>query len=160
MIVYHGSDRIIQKPDIRFSKKRLDFGCGFYVTTVKEQAVRWAKRKAMLGNKGIGIVNVFNMQENVNFIMRDFANDLDSWIDFVCQCRDGYAIYHEYDLIRGKVADDKVFRVVDMYKRGIWDKERAIREIKVYTTYDQIAFVSQEAINSILKFVDSFEVRI
>lgn len=160
MIVYHGSDRIIQKPDISFSKKRLDFGCGFYATTVKEQAMRWAKRKAMLGNKGIGIVNVFNMQENANFIMRDFANDLDSWIDFVCQCRDGVAIYKEYDLIKGKVADDKVFRVVDMYKRGIWDKERAIREIKVYKTYDQIAFVSQEAINSMLKFVDSFEVRI
>ena len=160
MIVYHGSDKIIQNPDIRFSKKRLDFGCGFYVTTVKEQAMRWAKRKAMLSNKGIGIVNVFDMQEHTDFVVQDFADDLDSWIDFVCQCRGGAAIYQEYDLIKGKVADDKVFRVVDMYKRGIWDKERAIREIKVYKTYDQIAFVSQEAINSMLKFVDSFEVRI
>ncbi len=160
MIVYHGSDRIIQNPEIRFSKKRLDFGSGFYVTTVKEQATRWAKRKAMLGGQRHGIVNVFEMQDNTDFIVRDFADDLDNWIDFVCQCRDGAAIYQEYDLIKGKVANDKVFRVVDMYKRGIWDKDRAIREIKVYKTYDQIAFIAQEAIESMLKFIDSFEVEI
>ncbi len=160
MIVYHGSDRIIQNPEIRFSKKRLDFGSGFYVTTVKEQATRWAKRKAMLDGQRHGIVNVFEMQDNADFIVRDFADDLDNWIDFVCQCRDGDAIYQKYDLIKGKVANDKVFRVVDMYKRGIWDKDRAIREIKVYKTYDQIAFIAQEAIESMLNFIDSFEVEI
>ena len=36
--VYHGSTEIIQKPKIGFSKKYLDFGEGFYVTTFKEQA--------------------------------------------------------------------------------------------------------------------------
>lgn len=60
----------------------------------------------------------------------------------------------------GKVADDKVFRVVDMYKRGIWDKERAIREIKVYETYDQIAFVSKIAIDSMLLYKESYEVEL
>ena len=37
--------------------------------------------------------------------------------------------YEQYDLISGKVADDKVFRVVDMYHQGIWDKQRALKEI-------------------------------
>ena len=45
-----------------------------------------------------------------------------------------------------------------MYKRGIWEKERAIKEMKVYETYAQIAFITQKAIDSMLKFIDSYEV--
>ena len=48
--------------------------------------------------------------------------------------------------------------VVDMYKDKIWDKNRALKEIKVYETYDQIAFVSQKALDFCLKFNESFEV--
>ena len=33
MIVCHGSSEKIEKPDVKFSKKYLDFGKGFYVTT-------------------------------------------------------------------------------------------------------------------------------
>ena len=42
-----------------------------------------------------------------------------------------------------------MFRVVDMYHTGIWDKERALREIRAYKTYDQLAFISQKAIDQI-----------
>ena len=55
-------------------------------------------------------------------------------------------------------ANDKVFRVVDMYHSGIWDLERALEEIKVYPTYDQIAFITQRAIDNLLKFKSSEEV--
>jgi len=91
-------------------------------------------------------------------MIKDFADDLDSWIDFVCKCRDGADIYKEFDIIKGKVANDKVFRVVDMYKRGLWDKERAIKEIRVYETYDQIVFISQKAIDNMLRQSGCYEV--
>lgn len=54
MIVYHGSTEIVEKPDVEHSYRLLDFGRGFYVTTVKEQAERWARRKADIfgANKG------------------------------------------------------------------------------------------------------------
>ena len=61
-------------------------------------------------------------------------------------------------MIVGKVADDRVYRVVDMYKSGIWDKERALKEIKAYEGYDQMAFISQEALESSLRFIGSIEV--
>ena len=64
------------------------------------------------------------------FFHKDFGDDLSEWIDFVCHCRDGGEDYKKYDLISGKVANDKVFRVVDMYHSGLWDKERAIKETK------------------------------
>ena len=51
MIVYHGSTEIIKKPDVIHSKKYLDFGKGFYITTFEDQAKRWAVRKGMRQEK-------------------------------------------------------------------------------------------------------------
>ena len=51
MLVYHGSCEVVEKPDVMHSFRPLDFGKGFYVTTIKEQAERWAKRKADLFGK-------------------------------------------------------------------------------------------------------------
>lgn len=157
MIVYHGSIEIVKNPDINHSFRPLDFGKGFYVTTVKDQAIKWAKRKADIYNHEKGIVNFYEMSDVFDGLKKkSFPDDLEEWIDFVCACRDGSMEYTKYDLIFGKVADDKVFRVVDMYHQGIWDRDRALKEIKVYDTYDQIAFISQKAIDKLLKF-ESYE---
>ena len=127
MIVYHGSTDVVRYPDVDHSYRSLDFGKGFYVTSVRKQAERWARRKAGILGKNKAIINIYQMHDNL-----------------------------EYDLISGKVANDKVFRVVDMYHTGIWDKERALKEIKVYPAYDQIAFITQKALNQLLTF-ESYE---
>ncbi|HAL03272.1 MAG TPA: DUF3990 domain-containing protein [Lachnospiraceae bacterium] len=159
MIVYHGSSDIVEQPDVLHSYRPLDFGKGFYVTTNYEQAERWAKRKADLLHKEKAYVNIYEVLEDESaFNVKTFSNDLDEWIDFVCRCRDGNTDYQAYDIIKGKVANDKVFRVVDLYHTGVWDKERALKEIKVYPGYDQIAFISQKAINSLIKFQSIKEV--
>lgn len=160
MIVYHGSNVVVQNPNIKYSERNLDFGKGFYVTTVKEQAERWAKRKAILSKTSIAIVNEYELKDFSNFIIITFDEIMTEWLDFVCSCRDGNDFYKNYDIIMGKVADDKVFRVVDMYKRGIWDKERALKEIKVYETFDQIAIISQKVIDEILCFKNSYKAEI
>ena len=158
MIVYHGSSEIVKQPDILHSYRALDFGKGFYVTSVKEQAERWARRKAdLIGGKAI--VNQYQMSdETTGLRVKTFSDDLFEWIDFVCDCRDGKPVYQQHDLIIGKVANDKVFRVVDMYHSGIWDRERALKEIKTYPNYNQIAFISQIAIDKLLIFDHSWEV--
>lgn len=159
MIVYHGSTVVVRQPDVLHSYRRLDFGKGFYTTTVREQAERWARRKADILNADHAIVNLYQMSDDTgNMIIKTFDDDLMDWIDFVCQCRDGGNEYQKFDVIIGKVANDKVYRVVDMYHTGIWDKPRVLQEIKVYPTYDQIAFVSQEAIDRLLIFDSSMEV--
>lgn len=159
MIVYHGSNVIVELPDTDHSFRFLDFGKGFYVTTVKEQAERWARRKSGLYGAYRGIVSVYRMKDTWDGLIRkDFEEDLSEWIDFVCECRDGKSDYMQYDMIAGKVANDKAFRVVDMYRSGIWDKERALKEIKVYSNYDQIAFLTQKAIDQLLQFESFYEV--
>jgi len=158
MIVYHGSSEVVRQPDILHSYRALDFGKGFYVTTVQEQAERWARRKAsMVG--GRAIVNQYQMDDDMTELqVKRFPDDLSDWIEFVCDCRDGKLGYQDYDLIIGKVANDKVFRVVDMYHSGIWDKERAIMEIRAYPNYDQLAFITQIAIDKLLRFKGYLEV--
>ena len=158
MIIFHGSSEIVKQPDILHSYRALDFGKGFYVTSVREQAERWARRKAdLVGGKAI--VNQYQMSdERTGLRVKTFSDDLTEWIDFVCDCRDGKTVYQQYDLIIGKVANDKVFRVVDMYHSGIWDRERALKEIRIYPNYDQLAFISQIAIDELLVFDHSREV--
>lgn len=38
MIVYHGTVGKIEKPDVKHSKRYLDFGKGFYLTSFEHQA--------------------------------------------------------------------------------------------------------------------------
>ena len=68
MILYHGSDVEINCPKIITSEKGRDFGFGFYTTTIKEQAERWAKRIAKLhghqdGKPHTPVVSVFEFDE-------------------------------------------------------------------------------------------------
>ena len=90
MIVYHGSTIVVDKPDVNHSYRPLDFGKGFYVTSVREQAERWARRKAALVGSEKAIINVYEMKEKTNgLIVKTFAPDLLDWVDFFCECRDG-----------------------------------------------------------------------
>lgn len=44
MILYHGSYLEIKYPDLEHSRKNVDFGCGFYLTPIYEQAVKWCEK--------------------------------------------------------------------------------------------------------------------
>ena len=156
MIVYHGSVSEIQQPDIFHSKRFLDFGRGFYVTTYPKQAERWAVRKGLRVGKP-PVVNQYELYEQWDgFRVLRFADNDEQWLDFVCRCRKGEEIYKEYDMVVGGVADDDVFKTVDMYFRGIWDKERTIKELRYYQKNDQIAFISQAAIEKLLRFQTAY----
>lgn len=100
MIVYHGSTDIVTKPDVSHSYRSLDFGMGFYVTTVWEQAARWARRKADILGTGKAIINIYQMNNDYSgLLVKTFTEDLMEWIDFVCKCLDGKREYQKYDLI-------------------------------------------------------------
>ena len=157
--MFHGSNVVVDKPDVEHSFRSLDFGKGFYVTTVREQAVRWACRKSSILEGTKPILNIYDMDDvPAALSTKTFPDDLVEWIDFVCKCRDDSLEFARYDIIMGRVANDKIFRVVDMYHSGIWDISRALREIKAYPNYDQIAFVTQKAIDAVLKYKGSEEV--
>ena len=159
MIVYHGSTEIIQMPDVNHSKKYLDFGKGFYLTTYEEQAKKWAIRKGMRLGKG-AFVNVYDLDENWNnYRILSFEKEDDKWLDFVCSCRKGEMLNKEFDIIIGSVADDDVFKTVDLYFRGLWDKTRVLEELRYYKLNDQICIVNQKTLDQLLTFKNSYEVK-
>ena len=157
MRVYHGTILEIEKPDIRFSKKNLDFGVGFYTTTFAGQAERWAARRAMRsGTKAI--VNVYEVADLSEYCVKKFADADREWLEFVVNCRRGQDIYKDYDAIIGNVADDDVFKCVNLFMDGVWDEERTLREIRYYQKNDQIAFMNQRVIDEAISFKESYEV--
>ena len=158
MIVYHGSSEIIKNPDVKFSKKYLDFGSGFYLTSFENQAKKWAIRKGMRQNKP-GIVNLYELKDNwKDYKVLSFEEENEKWLDFVCACRKGETLNKDYDIVIGNVADDDVFKTVDMYFRGLWDKKRVLEELRYYKMNDQICIVKQDVLEQILEFKDSYEV--
>lgn len=59
MLLYHGSNVTVEKPNIIQSERTLDFGTGFYLTTDFEQAKRWAILTTSRKKEGLPPVNVF-----------------------------------------------------------------------------------------------------
>lgn len=158
MIVYHGTTEIIEKPDVNHSKKYLDFGKGFYLTTYEDQAKKWAVRKGMRQEKA-GVVNVYELEERwENCQVLSFEKENEKWLDFVCACRKGEPLNKDYDIIIGNVADDDVFKTVDMYFRGLWDKEKVLGELRYYKMNNQICITNQETLDRVLKFQKAYEV--
>ena len=159
MIVYHGSTEIIKNPDVSHSKKYLDFGKGFYITTFENQAKKWAARKGMRQEK-TAIVNVYELSEKWDgFRVLSFEKENEKWLDFVCGCRKGQPLNAEYDIVIGNVADDDVFKTVDMYFRGLCDKEKVLSELRYYKMNNQICIANQEILNKLITFKRSYEVK-
>lgn len=56
------------------------------------------------------------------------------------------------------VADDDVFKTVDMCFRGLWDKEKVLGELRYYKMNNQICIVNQETLNRLITFKRAYEV--
>lgn len=81
-----------------------------------------------------------------------------SGLIFVCACRKGENLNKDYDIVVGNVANDDVFKTVDMYFRDLWDKKRVLEELRYYKMNDQICIVKQDILETVLEYKDSYEV--
>lgn len=160
MRLYHGSNVEVKKPSLKKSRKKTDFGRGFYTTTQKEQAEHWTSIKIDRAKSGRRIVSVFEVDDslltNPELKIREFNGPDEAWLNFVVDSRKG--IEHDYDLVFGPVANDKVFTVVNLYESGVLDAPAAIAELKAYKTYNQLSFHTSRVIDA-LRFVESYEVK-
>ncbi len=159
MTVYHGSICEIKVPDVTLAKARLDFGRAFYLTSFKRQAERWARRKAAR-TRGTPIVTVYRLaDELMDFRVKDFCEADGDWLDFVCACRAGRAVWRSFDIIRGRVANDDVFKTIDAYLKGDMTRNEALNELRYAGPNDQIAITTPLAIKALLTFRRSYVVR-
>lgn len=157
--LYHGSTVTVRKPSLRPCRPNADFGKGFYTTSVKEQAVRWAHIRQEREDAPRAVVSVYEFDEslldNADWNIRRFTGADEPWLLFVTDCRKSRP--HDYDIVQGPVANDKVFTTVNLFESGVLSAEAAILQLKAYKTYDQLSFHTPRVIGT-LKFVESFEV--
>ena len=59
MRLYHGGLTIIETPDVAKGRQKVDFGRGFYLTDIKEQAIRWINRKKRQTSQKSGFLNIY-----------------------------------------------------------------------------------------------------
>ena len=160
MILYHGSDVEVKEPRIIRSEKGRDFGCAFYLTPIKEQAERMAKRKQRMNNSPSAIVSVFNWteKEKGSIKYKLFNNPDLEWLEMIIECRTKPSFNHGFDIVEGKIADDAVGETVLFVIEGIIKKEDAIERLKFQKINSQIAFCSEKSLKQ-LKFDKSYEVK-
>lgn len=151
MKVYHGSLCEIINPDLKHSRKSIDFGIGFYTTTMVEQAIRWSRR-----DTGHGIVNEYEFDESASSEMNivRFESYSDEWLDFILKCRIGEDDT-DYDIVVGNVANDRVFNTIELYVEGLIDRTETIKRLRIEEPNIQIAFRSEKAIERCLRFIGS-----
>ena len=63
MILYHGSNVGVKKPELLKVQRALDFGKGFYTTTDLDQASKWAKRTALRLKQTDAFVTVYEIAD-------------------------------------------------------------------------------------------------
>lgn len=145
MILYHGSYLEIAEPDLTHSRPNVDFGRGFYVTPLYEQAVKWCgKFKRRRKEGGISIYSFDENRESVLKILK-FDSYSEDWLDFILNCRSGKNTT-DYDLVSGGVANDKVFNTVELFFDGLIDKTEAINRLRFEKPNLQICFRTEKAL--------------
>ena len=65
MIIYHGSNVLVEKPILIKATRTLDFGYGFYTTTSKEQAYKWARIKQRRENINKGFISIYEIPDSI-----------------------------------------------------------------------------------------------
>ena len=159
MILYHGSYVRVENPDISFSRSKLDFGRGFYVTPIRTQAISWAWRFKARHN--VSIVSAYEICEPKlldQAKVLQFETYSDEWLDFIVACRGGIDST-DYDLVIGGVANDRVFDTLQLYLEGLIGKNEAIKRLKYSEPNIQYAFRTQQIIDKHLRFISSEVVR-
>ena len=153
MKVYHGSSVAIDEIDLSRCEVGKDFGKGFYVTKLHEQAKTWATRKGKEKSTE-SIVTEFEFDEDICRVMKlkmiNFKNYNDDWLDFVVFNRKNLKEQqiHDYDVIEGPVADDRINRQIDEYIDGAISKEQFLNDLIYYPSH-QMCFCTVQSLQAL-----------
>lgn len=149
MKLYHGSNMVIEQIDLSKCKPFKDFGQGFYLTEIKEQAEQMARRtSAIYGGKPI--VTEFELDEIAlkNLSVKTFEEPNEEWALFVManRSRKNMQSIHSFDIVRGPVADDTIATLFRNFDDGLIDLQMLVNGLKYKKVSSQYFFHSAEAI--------------
>ncbi|MDL2213086.1 DUF3990 domain-containing protein [Bacteroides sp. OttesenSCG-928-N06] len=159
MRVYHGSYVKIDKIDLSLCRPNRDFGQGFYVTKFHKHAQNWSINVSRRHKKSQPIITEFEYSENAFTQsickIKRFEKYDEAWLDFVVMNRNenNPTPAHNYDIVEGPVADDKVQNRIDAYLEGKISKADFLKELKYHEETHQICFCTLNSLQA-LDYVD------
>lgn len=164
MIVYHGSEKILKKPEYGKGRTSNDYGRGFYCTENIELAKEWA-----CGNGNNGYANIYDFDDNGLRIL-----DLNSkqysilnWLALLADNRTYWengaiseqakSYFHDnflidispYDVIKGYRADDSYFSFARDFVAGTISLKKLSNAMHLGKLGEQIVLKSRKAFDAI-----------
>lgn len=163
MMLYHGSNVEIQEIDLNQCRPYKDFGQGFYLTDIPDQAMNMAKRVARIYG-GEPIVTCF--EANLDSLLssglsvRIFEKPDIAWAAFVMNNRSHTFsnpdspecnLRKQYDLVIGPVANDDLALLFRQFQEGFISIDALTREMTFKRLTSQYSFHSQRAVQYLKK---------
>lgn len=157
MKVFHGSTIIVDNPLVGIGRRNLDFGKGFYVTDLKEQAISWASRPLNVGKPQILNVYEFDKEDVLkdSYQYKQFKAYDTEWLEFVVASRKGLPVWQGYDIIEGGIANDRIFNTIELYSQGLISQTDALQRLQYEQPNNQICILNQTVADNYLHFIES-----
>ncbi|MGN0739294.1 MAG: DUF3990 domain-containing protein [Treponema sp.] len=163
MILYHGSNIDIQKIDLSQCRPGKDFGQGFYLTEIKEQAVRMAQRVSRMFG-GNAVLNVYDFDDSIlsenKLAVKIFEKPSVDWAKFVITNRNASRIKvpqeennidNKFDIVIGPVADDDLALLFRQFSDGVISVETLMQEMNFKELTNQYSFHTERAVSFLTK---------
>lgn len=171
IIIYHGSEQIVEVPTFGLGKKNNDFGLGFYCTESDELAKEWAvsslrngfSNRYTLDTEYLNILNLNSPDYTIlNWIAVLVEHRLFSIKTPVARRAKRYLIenfgvnVNAFDLITGYRADDSYFDYAESFLNNGLSVEQLARAMRLGKLGEQIVIKSKFAFSK-LKF-EAFDI--
>ena len=163
MILFHGSNTDIARIELSKCRPNKDFGKGFYLTTIREQAVRMAQRVARMYG-GSPILNIYEFDDadkNLTSLnVRRFNGPSEEWAKFVITNRNATKLTDspkdsnidcKFDLVIGPIANDDLALLFRQFSEGTISVETLVNEMKFKKLTDQYSFHTEKSIHLLNK---------
>ena len=159
MQIFHGSDIRIENIDLAKSEYFKDFGRGFYVTNIREQAYFRALDVAKRHNSNKPVITEYKYIETypitVGMKTKKFENVSKEWVEFIILNRNRQISHpaHTYDIVEGPIANDKMVIQIRLYEQGKISIDKLIDKLTYREPTHQICFCTLSSLYA-LELVD------
>jgi len=163
MLLYHGSNIEIKKINLEKCRPFKDFGRGFYLTTIEEQAALMARRTSKIFS-GIPFVTTYEFDGSIlrdaNLSIKIFDEPSVEWAMFVLNNRNrnfsditdkSCNQDNKYDIVVGAVANDDIALLFRTFSNGYIGLDALVKGMKYKQLNDQYSFHTKKAISYLTK---------
>lgn len=152
--LYHGSNVKIETIHLDKCNPYKDFGKGFYLTDIEEQARQMAIRRTRIAGEGEPCITAYAFDEQ---LLKDpalqvklFDKPSKEWALFILDNRKG-AAQQKYDIVIGPIADDGVAFQLERYIRHLITLETLVEELTYRKLNRQYFFGTELSISKLQK---------